>query len=306
MCIMKCVNVKKTGITSWLFITGLVLVLPITGSSAEDITGNEVEKRLNIQKEKVVVAVDMPVYIPPRRGAPISLVGGFGEENKQRNEVAQSSNTQEEKATVPIDMPVYRPPTRGVPIAREGGASRGTGSELCTLTLIVPDHLGLAVQKQPSFYWFVSGSTKGQIEFTIIGNKAIEPLLEINLGTQIEPGIHNISLADHVVNLIPGQQYWWYVALVPDPDRRSKDIVAGAVIECIEPSEELNKNLIHVRNEKLPHVYADRGIWYDALSSISDLINNDPDNIILRKQRASLFEQVELSEVVEYTMKKEM
>ncbi len=303
---MKYVNLENIGVTSWVFIMGLVFVLPITGFGAEDIPGNEVKKRFNMQKEEIIVAVDMPVYIPPRRDAPISLVGGFGAEDQQGKEVIQSSNTQKEKATVPIDMPVYRPPKRGAPRALVGGASRGTGTDLCTLSLIAPDHVGLTVQEQPSFYWYLSESTRDRIEFTLIDNQAIEPLLEINLGTQIGPGVHNISLADHGVNLISGKQYWWFVALVPDPDHRSKDIIAGAAIEYIEPPESLTVKLAQAGKAKSAHVYADRGIWYDAISSISDMINNDPDNITLRKQRASLIEQVELREVAEYTMKEDV
>ncbi len=303
---MKYVNVKKTGITSCAFITSLVLVLPITGFGVEDIPGNEVKKRFNMQKKKIVVAVDMSVYIPPLRSVPISLVEGFGAEDQQGREVIQSSNTQKEKATVPIDIPVYRPPKRGAPKALVGGSSRGTGTDLCALSLIAPDHVGLTEQKQPSFYWFMSGPTKDRIEFTLIDNQAIEPLLEINLGTQIEPGVHKISLADHGINLIPGKQYWWFVALVPDPGHRSKDIIAGAAIEYIEPPEELTEILIHAGKAKVPHVYADRGIWYDAISSMSDMITNDPDNITLRKQRSLLMEQVGLQRVVGYTMKNEM
>ncbi len=210
---------------------------------------------------------------------------------------------QEKEKSIPIDMPIYRPPNRGAPRALVGGASRGTGNGSCTLSLVAPDHIGLTVQKQPSFYWFLSGPTKDQIEFTLIDNQAIEPLLEINLGTQIEPGLHNISLADYGVDLISGKQYWWFVAQVPDPDQRSRDIVAGAAIEYIEPPEKLIKKLTQTERAKHTHIYAEAGIWYDAISSISDLINNDPDNITLRKQRASLMEQVRLQEVAEYELK---
>ncbi|MCP5002692.1 MAG: DUF928 domain-containing protein [Planctomycetes bacterium] len=299
---MKCVNVKKSGITSWVFTAGFVFVTSLA-SGADDIPGKEVEKSSILKKREILAVADMPVYIPPRRDVFISLVGGGGAEKQLGKGVMQGSDNRKEKTTVSIDMPIYRPPKRGAPRALVGGGSRGTGTGSCTLSLIAPDHVGLTVQKQPSFYWFMSGTTDGRIEFTLIDTGAIEPLLEINIGAQIEPGIYNISLRDHGVSLIPGKLYWWYVAQVPDPEHRSKDIVAGAVIEYVEPSEALTKVITHAGKAMSPHLYADRGIWYDAVSSISDLINNDPDNVTLRKQCASLFEQVELPDVAEYAMK---
>ncbi len=205
-----------------------------------------------------------------------------------------------------IDMPIYRPPKRGAPKALVGGASRSTETGPCILSLVAPDHVGLTVQKQPSLYWYLSEPTKNRIEVTLIDNQAIEPLLEINLGDQIEPGLHNISLADHGVSLIPGKQYWWFVALVPDPGHRSKDIVSGAAIEYIEPPKTLIKKLNQAEKTKATHIYAESGIWYDAISSISSLINNSSDNITFKKQRASLMEQVGLKEMAEYELNSEI
>ncbi|MCP4268099.1 MAG: DUF928 domain-containing protein [Candidatus Brocadiaceae bacterium] len=299
-------NAKKTCITNWVFITCLALVLPITGFGADDIHGKGVKERSNLQNDEIIVAVDMPVYIPPRRGAPISFVRGLYAKDLKGKVVIQSSGTQKKQIRETVDIPVYKPPKRGAPRALVGGSSRGTGTGACSLSLIAPDHVGLTVQEQPSFYWFLSVSAKDRIEFTLIDNQAIQPLLEINLGDKTGPGIHHINLADHRVSLAPGKQYWWFVALVPDPDHRSRDIIAGAAIEYIEPPEGLTEDIIHAEKAMVPHVYADRGIWYDTISSMSDLINNDPDNMIFRQQCASLIEQVELLEVAEYTMKKEM
>ncbi len=210
---------------------------------------------------------------------------------------------QNNEKPIPIDMPIYKPPRRGAPKALVGGGSRGTGTGSCTLSLIAPDHVGLTVQKQPSLYWYQSELPRDRIEFTLIDNQAIQPLLEINLSAQIEPGLHNINLADHGVNLVSGKQYWWFIALVPDPDHRSKDVIAGASIEYIEPPEALTMKLSQAENARAPHIYAESGIWYDAISSISNLIKNSPDDITLRKQRASLMEQVGLQEVSEYEIK---
>jgi hypothetical protein len=44
------------------------------------------------------------------------------------------------------------------------------------------------------------------------------------------------------------------------------------------------------------NAYAEEGLWYDALETISKGIAAAPDNIELRRQRAALLEQVGLAE----------
>ena len=86
---------------------------------------------------------------------------------------------------------------------------------------------------------------------------------------------------------------------VPDPDDRSKDIRAGGLIERIEIPESVRSKLAQAEKEEIPRIYAEAGIWYDALMAISDLIDVRPEDGVLRKQRSALLEQVGLSEVAE-------
>ena len=53
----------------------------------------------------------------------------------------------------------------------------------------------------------------------------------------------------------------------------------------------------------MPSIYAESGIWYDAIMAISELIEASPKDMNLRKQRAGLLEQVGLPEVAEYELK---
>jgi Domain of Unknown Function (DUF928) len=87
--------------------------------------------------------------------------------------------------------------------------------------------------------------------------------------------------------------------VVSDRNYRSKDILSGGLIERVEPST--------VRLEAMPRdplsaarMYADAGVWYDALASISALIEDRPGDALLRSQRAALLEQVGLLEIAEF------
>jgi hypothetical protein len=96
------------------------------------------------------------------------------------------------------------------------------------------------------------------------------------------------------VKLAPGVEYQWVVALITDPDNRSSDLIASGVIKRVEASADLKKNIAAANPESLPGIYAEGGIWYDALSCLSDRIDADPGNKTLQEARADLLRQAGL------------
>lgn len=84
---------------------------------------------------------------------------------------------------------------------------------------------------------------------------------------------------------------------MPDPKQRSHDIVAGGVVKRTESSPTLKAKLENARGQQLTYVYAEEGIWYDAIAAVSGLIEDAPGDAVLKTQRAALLEQVGLAEV---------
>lgn len=213
--------------------------------------------------------------------------------------------SEEKKHATRIDMPVYKPPFRGAPRGRVGGGTRGGPDDKPpSLCVIAPDHVGLTVKEQPCFYWFISGLARHPIEFTLIEDFAIHPLIEKRIPSPKQPGIQRTCLAEYGVRLLRGKTYKWYVVLIPDPERRSKDIISGGTIECIENPKALDKSLVRAGKAGATQIYAQAGIWYDAFSEISSLIETMPKDIVLQKQRASLLEQADLPVVARYEIEK--
>ena len=90
------------------------------------------------------------------------------------------------------------------------------------------------------------------------------------------------------------------MALVPDANQRSQDVLTGGTIERIAPSEALQAQLQQGGKTALPQIYAQAGVWYNAVEALSDLIDAAPQDTSLRQQRAALFEQVGLTEAAAY------
>lgn len=196
----------------------------------------------------------------------------------------------------------YQPPMRGsASSGRIGGGTRGTAdASSVTLEVLAPDHAGLTVSSQPTLYWFVSQRIENDAELTIVDDTSVDPLLELKLKAPIEPGIHALSLKEHGVSLKAGTPYQWFVAVVMDPTQRSYDIVAGGEIERVAEPSGLSSRLESAGAGGSPQVYAEAGIWYDALDGLSMQIGDRPNDAGLRQQRAALLEQIGLPEAASF------
>jgi hypothetical protein len=195
---------------------------------------------------------------------------------------------------------VYKPPLRGAPGGRVGGGMRGTqGRDIFVLSVLTPDHAGRTTKEQPSLFWFISGATTLPVELTIVDPNSVEPVLQTRLATPIERGVHRIRLADHGVHLSRGIVYQWSVTVVPDAARRSHDILSSGMIERIDADETLTRKLSAATKEDIAGIYAQAGIWYDALEAVSDLIDAHVDEAAQRSNRAELLMQADLREVAQ-------
>lgn len=196
------------------------------------------------------------------------------------------------------DAPQYKPPRRGRAWRTIGGATRG--SETCrpVIAVLAPhDHSGLTSREQPTLYWYLSDTCPSSIEFTFIEANGIAPLVEISLTAPQNAGLQALDLAQHGVTLKVGTLYAWSIAFVPDREHRSKDIFAQGGILRVEPGVEVSARLAAASKEHVPDIYAEAGLWYDALSELSAMIQTNPSNHELRRQRALLLEQVQLVHV---------
>jgi Domain of Unknown Function (DUF928) len=198
----------------------------------------------------------------------------------------------------------YKPPAAAGNIpARVSGGARGGGTD-AVLIAVVPNHVALTTQAQPSLFWFQSKPAKAKFELTVVEPKKPKPLVSLTAPQADKPGIHRVKLAKHKVELQPDVAYEWSVAIVPDAENRSRDVIAKGVIKRINPPGDLANRVAQMGDLERAEAYAQAGIWYDAFESVSNAIEAHPDDASLRAQRASLLQQVGLSEAAALDKKK--
>jgi len=209
---------------------------------------------------------------------------------------AQTSGAGTPAATPLAAAQGYVPPMRGAPSRRVGGSSRGVDDQLPNVVALVPDHVGLTTMEHPTLYWYLSKPTAVPIEITLIREARIQPLIEASAGTALAAGIHAIRLSDYGVNLVPGVEYEWSVALVLNPDERSHDIISAGAMMRVGLAPDQETRLAGIGRNVVGLAYAQEGIWYDAIATLSAAIDADAANKHLHAQRAGVLEQVGLGE----------
>lgn len=159
------------------------------------------------------------------------------------------------KADKPI---LFKPPALGAPATRIGGGTRGISGESVKIQVLAPEQTALTGRAAPTLYWHVSGPSSRNVDISLSLESESEPVVEKKLGQVAAPGIQAVRLAELGVELKPGQEYRWAVALVADAEQRSGDQFASATIRRETPSAPLTDAAD----------LAAAGYWYDALEQL--------------------------------------
>ena len=212
----------------------------------------------------------------------------------QGGKVAFAADAGRTGTASPTNQVRFRPATTGAPSVRVTGGSRGTGDSSITLDVLAPDETGVTTQEQPSLFWFQSKPADAKFELTLLQDNKVKPIIQVLIERSTKAGIQRLKLSEHGAKLAPGVEYQWVVALVTDPNNRSSDLVASGVIKRVEPAVDLKEKIAKATPASLAGVYAEAGIWYDALAVLSDQIEAQPENKSLRETRSDLLRQVGL------------
>jgi len=192
--------------------------------------------------------------------------------------------------------PVYRLPKVGKPRGRIGGGRRGPIAGVAEVRALVPDHVGQTTSAHPSLYWYLAEPLSGDVilELTVVDETSIDPMLDRRLERPAGAGLQRVRLSDLGVSLEPGEEYQWSVAVVPDPQDHSKDVVASGWVQRVPAPDALAGQLAAAGPEGAASVYGEAGLWYDMLDAAFERIRANPESEAYRQQLAAVLEQAGL------------
>jgi hypothetical protein len=238
---------------------------------------------------RVATAPDRDVAAGPDTAGDTRLEGSGGDPGELD---ASGTGAQEDPATQTEGLPRWVPRKRGKPAARVGGATRGISNPIVVRALVPHfDDAAVTIVSQPVLFWQLSATTDYGVNFTLIDPAEVDAIVDVTLPGPFEAGINRVALSDYGAHLDPGRTYEWFVALVPDPTRRSLDIVTRGAVRRLVPEADLEQQLAGTAGAERTNRLAAAGIWYDALDAIEDEVAAAPSDRTVLARRSALLEQ---------------
>lgn len=197
-----------------------------------------------------------------------------------------------------IDILTRMPPPSYVSPARSNssGWSRGFGAVRSgTITARIEaaaprDHTGLSLSAAPKLWWLLGAQSEHAIQITIVDENAIDPVFRTTLKGPHPSGLNVIDLSQHGVELKPGADYRWFVTLVVDPDRPSRNPLSEGSIRVLADSDFRRAEVAEASPSTRGHRLAQLGVWYDAYDFFSDLAADHPEAVAIARHRDRLTE----------------
>jgi hypothetical protein len=161
------------------------------------------------------------------------------------------------------------------------------------------------VAERPTFFIHVSQTSAPEAEFIIqkkISATEDEIVYEQNVALPETPGIVSISLPADAEALEVGQSYYWAFQVICDPTEYLKNVVVEGAVQRIGLDSTLANQLQQAEPRDRPALYADAGIWTDAVSTLFDLRKANPNDAQLRQDWEDLLKSVGLDTVAQATL----
>ncbi|OKH45960.1 hypothetical protein NIES2101_25655 [Calothrix sp. HK-06] len=195
----------------------------------------------------------------------------------------------------------FKPPQRGNPPVSAGGSTRSSSciSRNKQITpLVPPNKLGLTFAKYPTFFWHIPTSVTKTAKLTILTDKNQTVFYETSFTLPGKPGIISFTLPNSAPALAVGKTYRWKLTVVCDAEDDSGNPSVDAWVERTQPELRLSQALAKADSRKLPTIYAEAGIWHEALTTLVKLRRAEPNNSKIKMDWQKFLQSVGLDAIV--------
>jgi hypothetical protein len=186
--------------------------------------------------------------------------------------------------------------TRGVCNPASDNSEQKTNT--ATLTALAPySHVGQSSATHPTFTWYIPDQESYPLEFWLY---EFDPASYDGKGKQVyqaklssSAGIMTLALPQQQASLSPGKTYIWQVAVICNPNSPSQSLVVNNRVKIVPVDPTITTQLNNSQNSDYPKglasrraprtltdrtkkadIYAEAGLWYDALAEVATMPNN--------------------------------
>ena len=195
-----------------------------------------------------------------------------------------------QRVTTDVSKFELAPASKVAQSAGVAGATRGTGDQAAPVALA--PRLTRLYGPSPVFIWSFGPKVR-QFVF-ILTDEDQEEIYRADV-TRAQ-----FQYPNDAPRLEPGKTYYWYVEPQPKALGMTRSepagfqVISGAELKAVEQklaeigaSESFESGLARAQ------LFRDHGLWYDALSAYSELIERNPNQAELYQQRGAIYAQLE-------------
>ncbi|MEG4027339.1 MULTISPECIES: DUF928 domain-containing protein [unclassified Microcoleus] len=187
------------------------------------------------------------------------------------------------------------PPTQPRRPIRGGCASI---SQLSLTALVPKNNIGRTVSDYPTFFFYLPQTEAELAEFTL-NDESGKQIYKQDLTIRNLSGVIGVSIpADkNVPPLEVGKSYTWNLTVICDSQDRSSDQIESGTVKRVEISADIRRQLDQAEPRQKSVIYAENGIWQDALSTLAAARQANPNDAELAADWESLLDAVTLGKI---------
>jgi len=155
----------------------------------------------------------------------------------------------------------------------------------------------LTVSEQPKFLVYVPPTSASFLELRVEDDQSQQIGEIVRLSLTETPGIYSISLAETAPPLEMSKDYKWLVSMTCQAGDPNDPLVEG-LVRRILPDSSLTHSLESVEDLDKVAVYAEAGIWQDAVVNLAVLRQTQPNNLDVVSAWENLLEYAEFEDMV--------
>ncbi|MCT7985239.1 DUF928 domain-containing protein [Laspinema sp. A4] len=159
-----------------------------------------------------------------------------------------------------------------------------------------PQNFGTTVSETPEFMVYIPQTVARQAEF-VLKDEEDNDIYRTTFAISGEEAIARLTLPSDEIKLESGINYSWYFSLICNPQDFSKNTETHGWTQRVQ----LNPNLMTTLEAADPltrsQLYAENGIWHEAIAILAQLRQEQPTDPILAQTWQNLLESANLLEI---------
>ncbi|MEM9946066.1 MAG: DUF928 domain-containing protein [Cyanobacteria bacterium P01_D01_bin.36] len=192
---------------------------------------------------------------------------------------------------------------QGLPGRRISGGSRSPDTACVStrdepvIALMPKNNIGSTLSAHPSFWFSLPAVNQNRtLEFGLFDQSG-ELVYQKSLSVPNEVGVTQLSLPETATPLQVNDDYRWYLSVVCNPESRSEDLVVTGWVRRVEADSTLRSQLSLSTPQEQLALYKTSELWYDALTTLSEMRRQNPDAPELEEQWNDLMQAIDLPQL---------